>query len=73
VSGPGYWNFDFSLIKRTRITERTNVEFRAEFFNVFNHTNFFTGENQTITNTTFGQVTDTFDPRIIQFALKFNF
>ena len=73
VSGPGFWNFDFSLIKRTRISERTNVEFRAEFFNVFNHTNFFTGETQTITQTTFGQVTDTFDPRIIQFAVKFNF
>lgn len=73
VSGPGFWNVDFSMIKRTRISERTNIEFRAEFFNVFNHTNFFTGENQTITSTTFGQVTDTFDPRIIQFALKFNF
>jgi len=73
VSGPGFWNFDFSMIKRTRISERTNIEFRAEFFNVFNHTNFFTGENQTVTSSTFGQVTDTFDPRIIQFALKFNF
>jgi hypothetical protein len=73
VSGPGFWNFDFSMIKRTRISERTNIEFRAEFFNVLNHTNFFTGENQTITSTTFGQVTDTFDPRIIQFAVKFNF
>lgn len=73
VSGPGFWNVDFSMIKRTKISERTNIEFRAEFFNVFNHTNFFTGENQTITSTTFGQVTDTFDPRIIQFALKFNF
>ena len=73
VSGPGFWNFDFSMIKRTRISERTNIEFRAEFFNVFNHTNFFTGENQTITSATFGQVTDTFDPRIIQFAIKFNF
>lgn len=73
VSGPGFWNFDFSMIKRTRISERTNIEFRAEFFNVFNHTNFFTGENQTITSATFGQVTDTFDPRIIQFAVKFNF
>lgn len=73
VSGPGFWNVDFSMIKRTRISERANIEFRAEFFNVFNHTNFFTGENQTITSTTFGQVTDTFDPRIIQFAVKFNF
>ncbi|MGH9943830.1 MAG: hypothetical protein ACRD9R_15910, partial [Pyrinomonadaceae bacterium] len=73
VSGPGYWNMDLGLIKRTNLTERTNVEFRAEFFNVFNHTNFFSPENQDINSTTFGRVTDTFSPRVIQFALKFNF
>src|SRR6185436_5610430 len=43
---------------------RAIVEFRAEFFNVFNHTKFFTRETQTITTTTFGQVSDTFNPRI---------
>jgi hypothetical protein len=73
ISGPGYWNLDWSFIKRTKITERTNVEFRAEFFNVFNHTNYTVSETQTITSTNFGRVTDFFDPRVMQFALKFNF
>ncbi len=38
--GPKYVDFDFSVFKNTQITERFNVQFRAEFFNVFNHTNF---------------------------------
>jgi hypothetical protein len=76
VSGPGYWNLDMGVIKRTPITENVNVEFRMEVFNVFNHTNFFVGSTalpQNINATTFGQITETFDPRIFQFALKLNF
>ncbi|HZN10749.1 MAG TPA: hypothetical protein VFC61_03665, partial [Blastocatellia bacterium] len=74
VSGPGYWNLDLSLIKRTRIRESVNVEFRADAFNVFNHTSFFVGtEAQDINSTSFGRITQTFDPRILQFALKLNF
>ena len=37
---PSYWNVDFGLIKMFPITERVKVQFRAEFFNAFNHTNF---------------------------------
>ena len=76
VSGPGYWNLDMGFIKRTRVTENTNIEFRMEVFNVFNHTNFFVGAAalpQNVNAATFGQITETFDPRIFQFALKFNF
>ena len=40
LSGPAYADFDFALIKNTKLTERTNLEFRAEFFNIFNHPNF---------------------------------
>jgi hypothetical protein len=40
VVGPGFNNFDFSILKRTRLAERFNVEFRTEFFNIFNHPNF---------------------------------
>jgi hypothetical protein len=39
VYGPGLLNLDFSLIKDTKVKENWNVEFRAEFFNVLNHTN----------------------------------
>ncbi len=74
VSGPGFWNIDLSLIKRTKIRESLNLEFRAEAFNAFNHTNFFvSNENNDINTTTFGRLTTTFDPRILQFALKLNF
>jgi len=76
VSGPGIWNLDMGFIKRTRITETVNVEFRAEAFNIFNKTNFFIGSgslNQNINSPTFGQITETYDPRILQFALKLNF
>ena len=38
--GPGFENLDMSLFKRFRVTERTNLEFRSEFFNSFNHPNF---------------------------------
>ncbi len=40
VFGPRYWNADFSLNKQTQITERIGLQFRAEFFNIFNHPNF---------------------------------
>jgi hypothetical protein len=73
VSGPGFWVADMALIKRTRITESTNIELRLEAFNVFNHTNFSVAEQQDINSTSFGRITSTFDPRILQFAFKFNF
>ena len=79
VSGPGLWNFDMGFIKRTPITETVNIEFRMEAFNVFNKTNFFITAaqlNQNINNPTtqpFGEITQTYDPRILQFALKLNF
>jgi hypothetical protein len=40
VGGPDFFNLDFSLIKNTKLWERLDTQFRAEFFNVLNHTNF---------------------------------
>lgn len=72
-NNPGEYSFDASIIKRTAVTEDINVEFRAEFFNVFNNVN-FGGPNLNINSPTFGQIsTQTNDPRIIQFALRVNF
>ncbi len=40
IYGPRYWSADFAVAKNTPITERVNLELRAEFFNIFNHPNF---------------------------------
>ena len=70
VRGPGAGRWDFSAIKNIKATEKTNFQFRAEFFNIFNHTN-FDGIRTTLGSGTFGQVISARDPRIIQFGLKF--
>ena len=61
-----------SLLKDTRITERLSVEFRAEFFNVFNHAQFINPTGN-INSSTFGMVNSARDPRIGQLALKMLF
>jgi hypothetical protein len=75
--GPSYVNFDLALSKTTTITELLTLEFRAEFFNVFNHANFenpgINGSGVNITSDSFGQITSTYDPRIIQLALRLSF
>jgi Carboxypeptidase regulatory-like domain/TonB-dependent Receptor Plug Domain len=40
IFGPGFWNYDFSTTKNFRLRERLTLQFRAEFFNIFNHPNF---------------------------------
>ena len=54
------------------INEQARFEFRTEFFNVFNRTN-FSAPNTDARSAAFGRVSSTFDPRIIQFALKLHF
>jgi hypothetical protein len=71
----GINNWDFAIFKRTSITERTNLEFRTEFFNLFNRVQFgLPGTGLGVG--TFGVVSSTnpnSNPRLIQFALKFSF
>jgi len=67
--GPGFWQTDFSLNKNFQISEGKAVQFRSEFFNVFNHTNFGTPDSN-ISDAAFGTIRSTFPPRQIQFALK---
>jgi hypothetical protein len=73
--GPGQFNFDTSLIKTTRIREKHTLQFRAEFFNLFNHPQFGNpGGLAVSTPGNFGQITSTtVNPRIMQFALKYAF
>jgi len=70
--GPGVNNWDINLQKVTNITESTNVAFRAEFFNAFNHAQFLLPDGN-ITDSTFGLVSGANPGRIIQFGLKFAF
>jgi TonB dependent receptor len=71
--GPAWWNFDTSLIKDTHITERTSVQFRAEFFNVMNHSTFATPYGG-LGGTNFGLSTSTATvERQIQFGLRVTF
>ncbi len=68
--GPGILNTDFALLKDTHITESMAVQLRAEFFNVFNHTQ-FNNPSGNFSSSNFGVVTSARDPRIGQFSLKF--
>jgi hypothetical protein len=69
----GVDNFDFAIFKRTTIYERMGVEFRAEFFNLFNHPQ-FGPPNGTENSATFAAVTNTVNlPRLVQLGLKVNF
>jgi hypothetical protein len=70
--GPGIFNTDFALMKSTAVTESSAVEFRAEFFNMFNHTQ-FGNPNGNFFSSNFGVVTSARDPRIGQVSLKFVF
>ena len=72
--GPGYDNLDFSLFKKFRTSEKTNLEFRSEFFNLLNHPNFGNSfASLDFTNTAFGKITGTRGiGREVQLALKFN-
>jgi hypothetical protein len=69
-----YFNFDLAVQKRFRlpITEATSLELRAEFFNLFNRTN-FQAANSDINNTAFGTISSAFPARQIQLAVKFSF
>ena len=68
--GPGILNTDFGMSKRIGITESMAVEFRGEFFNIFNHTQ-FDGPNGNFSSSLFGVVTSAHAPRIGQVSAKF--
>ncbi|HXJ38274.1 MAG TPA: hypothetical protein VNH18_03285, partial [Bryobacteraceae bacterium] len=76
LRGPGVANYDFSVFKRTAVTERVNLEFRAEAFNLFNRVQFGSPNLQqsTAANNTFGQITTQQNqPRLMQMALRLRF
>jgi hypothetical protein len=84
VTGPGFHNFDFSILKSTKIGEYASLQFRAEFFNITNHPNYALPAN-ILAAPNFGTLFQTPDaaqnnvglgsggPRLIQFAVKLSF
>jgi hypothetical protein len=74
LRSPNFWQWDLGLNKRFRIPAREGmaVQFRSEFFNFLNHTN-FGGPSSDITSAAFGTIRSTLPPRQIQFALKLMF
>jgi hypothetical protein len=83
VHGPGQFNWDISVLKNTKVTERVNVQFRADFYNAFNHPQFVDpGFTSSILTRGFVNVTSpstahilytNVNPRLIQFGLRFTF
>ena len=83
VRGPGYQDWDISVLKSFPLREQMRFEFRADFFNIWNHTNFLTGPTGSdgqfepvaveLGTSQMGFAQAARDPRLIQLALKFLF
>jgi hypothetical protein len=74
VQGPGYQQWDFAALKNFRFTEARTLQFRAEFFNIFNHANFGIPVNDLNTpRDTTGSIQTSQPGRLVQFAFKFSF
>ena len=72
--GPGQQNWDFSLIKNFKLTERQELRFTTDFFNIWNHANFFNPAFTDVEGGNFGKITSTVGTsRLIQFSLRYAF
>ena len=69
LSGPATVNTDLAAIKNIAFTERVRLQFRSEFFNLFNQVN-FSNPNTTVNSAAFGSIRSAGPARQIQFALK---
>lgn len=75
LRGPASTNWSGAVVRQFPVFRETNIEFRAEYFNLLNHTilNNPAVNNPAASSTTFGTITGSADPRIAQFALKYTF
>jgi hypothetical protein len=77
LRGPDQVNFDTAAVKATRVgglREHATLQFRAEFFNIFNHPQFANPVSTDVSQPNFGWITDTsVNPRLVQLALKYIF
>ena len=75
LRGPNFWQWDLGVDKNFRIPVREGMrlQFRSEYFNLFNRVNLATSNLDTQVPTTFGKILTANDPRILQFGLKLMF
>ena len=76
INGPMYFNWNMGFFRNFKMGESRNLQLRFEAFNVLNRANFFIGESSgmfNVNSTSFGRVTSTYDPRIVQFGARFDF
>jgi hypothetical protein len=76
INGPLFFNLDATLAKNFRIKESVKFQLRLEAFNALNRTNFFfssAGQLRDINSATFGRITSTFDPRVVQIGGRIDF
>jgi hypothetical protein len=72
--GPSFWNADMALSKNFPLREPVALEFRSEFFNLFNHPNFSNPGSNVSNGASFGVISSTVNaPRIVQLALRLRF
>jgi hypothetical protein len=71
--GPGFYSWDAAVFKSTPLTEKLNLEFRAESFNLFNHANFGNPASNISVPATVGTISSASDGRTIQFGLRLSF
>jgi hypothetical protein len=72
LSGPGYFDLDYSLFKTLPLSDRVGLQLRGELFNALNHPNLGV-PNATANSTLFGQISTAGDPRIVQIAARIQF
>jgi hypothetical protein len=78
LDGPPFRSYNFTVVKTFHITERQTLDLHADFFNIFNHPNFYLSD-QNVNNASFGRITsqnysnDGVGPRVIQFGLYYRF
>jgi len=72
IRGPGENMWNWALYKTFPIGERVRLQFRSEFFNIWNHPN-FRDISTSLNSGNFGEVTGALDPRILEFALRLEF
>lgn len=71
--GPGFWNFDFGLHKKFKVTENTALQLQANAFNIFNHSNFGIPVGDMSSNDFGKSIFTVGTPRVLQLAIRFDF